>query len=392
MDPEDEDFAGDNDKDLDPDEEDKASMQKALRSKACFILSGQNKFRLGCVWLTQFPWFDRIILFLILVNCIILGLQTPIGGPAVRCTNEIQFGNGMNSNHSFNCGPPLVASDAKFEDKAFTELFTGSRLLDRKVLWPKIDCTLLIEAECQDDPSDSTKRHESGCYWDDGSVSNQPKGCKNPDCQACQLEGKCSCRGPLEPGTEFANIAAVTEMFFTIAFTFEATVKIISYGFIGHKGSYLRCAPRLTVLASFQPVVNFVGRQERVELAGLDCGRYELGYSNHTRPGQRQRYPYCARPSAAAHDVTHPEHERDCWRHVEVYRSARERNAAVRCHLLRVWYPGGAVLVQRRQELLRHGRAVRGPNLPLDGVGLELQLLRLEHAVLDRQIMQLRSA
>ena len=59
-------------------------------------------------------------------------------------------------------------------------------------------------------------------------------------CQACQLDGLCSCNGPVLPGFDMMAFGEQTEMFFTLAFTFEALIRIIALGFCMHKGSYLR--------------------------------------------------------------------------------------------------------------------------------------------------------
>merc|ERR1711871_857499 len=59
-------------------------------------------------------------------------------------------------------------------------------------------------------------------------------------CQACQLDGLCSCNGPVLPGFDMMQFGDVTEMFFTVVFTFEAVTRIIALGFCMHKGSYLR--------------------------------------------------------------------------------------------------------------------------------------------------------
>lgn len=59
-------------------------------------------------------------------------------------------------------------------------------------------------------------------------------------CQECQLEGLCSCNGPVLPGFDMMAFGENTELFFTVAFTFEAVTRIIALGFVMHPGSYLR--------------------------------------------------------------------------------------------------------------------------------------------------------
>ena len=235
----------DSKKDLDPDEEDQANMAKALKFKSCLCLSGDNKIRQLFVWITQLKWFDRIILILILINCIILAIQTPIAGPAVLCTNDLQI-NATVGDYGFNCGPPLIENDADKITGYNALLDFGGSLPGRGYhLAPTGQCTRYTTADqCKDDPtkigSDSASRHKEGCYWDDGVLSGKTPACYDPDCNACQLQGKCSCAGPLKPGVTNAQVASESEMFFTIAFTFECLVKVISYGFIMHPGSYLR--------------------------------------------------------------------------------------------------------------------------------------------------------
>eukprot|EP01048_Picozoa_sp_COSAG05_P003861 COSAG05_NODE_189_length_14633_cov_44.869134_4_plen_1996_part_00 len=56
----------------------------------------------------------------------------------------------------------------------------------------------------------------------------------------CEQDGECSENGPLIAGFEQSNLAANTEIYFTIAFTCEALAKIIASGFIMHQGAYLR--------------------------------------------------------------------------------------------------------------------------------------------------------
>ena len=44
-----------------------------------------NTVRRCSKWLIDQTWFDNVVLFLIVLNCTILALQTPIEGPAVAC-------------------------------------------------------------------------------------------------------------------------------------------------------------------------------------------------------------------------------------------------------------------------------------------------------------------
>ena len=59
-------------------------------------------------------------------------------------------------------------------------------------------------------------------------------------CGECQLEGLCSCNGPVLPGFDMMQFGEQTELFFTVAFTLEAVTRIVALGFCMHKGSYLR--------------------------------------------------------------------------------------------------------------------------------------------------------
>ena len=164
-----------------------ADKDTALESKSLGCLYGKkgadgefrepHPLRKACLWLCEQGWYGNLILLLIMVNCIILAMQTPTSGPAVVCKLPTETGGVL---------------------EAFDQY--------------KHNCA---------DPADPTKL-------------------KHTACDACQIDGLCSCNGSLMPGFDMAHFGSVTEMFFTIAFTFEAVARIIALGFCMHKGSYLR--------------------------------------------------------------------------------------------------------------------------------------------------------
>eukprot|EP01047_Picozoa_sp_COSAG01_P032627 COSAG01_NODE_2367_length_7815_cov_35.065319_2_plen_163_part_00 len=60
-----------------------------------------NAVRRCSSWLIDQAWFDNLILVLIMVNCAILALQTPIEGPAVMCVMPAPGNEYDEANH--NC-------------------------------------------------------------------------------------------------------------------------------------------------------------------------------------------------------------------------------------------------------------------------------------------------
>lgn len=140
--------------------------------------------RVFCIWLAQKKWFGNIILVLIMVNCGILAVQRPTSGAAVKCSVPDWSEEEAFDPDAHNCGPTLL--------------------------------------------------DETGPYAN----------VLQPNCTVCQHEGLCSCNGPLdavgEGSFKNAKFAASVEMYFTIAFSLEAIVKIIASGFIMHQGAYLR--------------------------------------------------------------------------------------------------------------------------------------------------------
>jgi hypothetical protein len=145
-------------------------------------LKRDNPLRKACVWLIEpgtkpAMLFGNFVLLLIIINCSILAVQTPVSGPAVQCVLP-DMANGESYDASkHNCLEETYGKDTR-------------------------------------DP------HEQ--------------------CAACQRAGECSCNGPLSAGFTSANFAEESELAFTILFTIEAAVRIIARGFIGHKGAYLR--------------------------------------------------------------------------------------------------------------------------------------------------------
>ena len=152
------------------------------------------KLRQGCIWLirpTTRPaaYFGNVILLLIVVNCSLLAIQTPVAGPSVKCV--LPGPNEPHDKSKHNCEPETYA----------------------------------------------------------GAVGDQR-------CEICQVEGECSCEGPLAPGFTNANFAEEAELFFTVAFTIEALIRIIARGFVMHKGAYLRCASGLLASAAVPNVLS----------------------------------------------------------------------------------------------------------------------------------------
>jgi hypothetical protein len=93
--------------DASPEEEDANALAKAVKHNSLFIFSAKpytfpaKPVRAWSEWLVQKKWFNNIILLLIMVNCIILAVQTPTAGPAVKCAYPLSHESYDDTKH--NC-------------------------------------------------------------------------------------------------------------------------------------------------------------------------------------------------------------------------------------------------------------------------------------------------
>jgi hypothetical protein len=49
--------------------------EKRFAAKSLYILPIQNTFRRNVIWLHEWKWFDRLVLFLILLNSLFLAMN-----------------------------------------------------------------------------------------------------------------------------------------------------------------------------------------------------------------------------------------------------------------------------------------------------------------------------
>ena len=121
--------------------------------------TSENCARRLCKQLIEQPWFDNVILVLIIVNCSILAVQTPTSGPAVQCVlpaadstfNEDEHNCDLStceacqSQGDCSCNGPLQpgfdnANLAKAVEMAFTIAFTveaASRIVATGFIMPE---------------------------------------------------------------------------------------------------------------------------------------------------------------------------------------------------------------------------------------------------------------
>ncbi len=60
-----------------------------LALNSCYIFNVKNKFRSAMVWLVEWRWFERAIIFLILLNSIFLGVMDYMNPTADTWRNHI---------------------------------------------------------------------------------------------------------------------------------------------------------------------------------------------------------------------------------------------------------------------------------------------------------------
>ena len=53
------------------------SCLKRRQEWSLFVFSPENKFRRLVVKIHQHPWFDRVVLLFILINCIVMAMEEP---------------------------------------------------------------------------------------------------------------------------------------------------------------------------------------------------------------------------------------------------------------------------------------------------------------------------
>ena len=151
-------------------------------------LSRENAIRRAALWLTEVVWFDRVVLVLIIVNCVIISLQVP------------------------SC------SEAEINCKELGHT------------WHPSSCV------------GATAVHKEDCVLHGGVWQNAV--CQTADGVAAAADASCNLpsvvAGFVSGGDRARELQAETELPFTIAFTVEALTKLVAFGMYKPTGAYLR--------------------------------------------------------------------------------------------------------------------------------------------------------
>ncbi len=150
-------------------------------------LSRDNGIRRAALWLTEFVWFDRLVLILIIVNCVIISMQVPSCSEAGITCKELGH------------------------------------------MWRPSLCV------------GATAVHEEDCVLHGGVWQNAV--CQTADGVAtaevtCDLPSVLA--GFVRGGDYARELQADTELPFTIAFTAEAATKLLAFGLYKPSNAYLR--------------------------------------------------------------------------------------------------------------------------------------------------------
>jgi large-conductance mechanosensitive channel len=192
-------------------------------SRSCFMFGPRNKFRNYMqVMVMWYPWFDRVILALIGLNCIFLMLGDPLceGHNAQLCDN----GNATHPCPRCEWIPVIEGCTDKTDpDCVCLEGTPTWECLERSnENCVRSQCKLpRIDRELAADVCQKEILKEYGC-----------SGFFCDDFKSIRREHKC---------TEWLErVGEQAELVFAILFTVEMVAKIVCQGFFMHKGSYLR--------------------------------------------------------------------------------------------------------------------------------------------------------